>query len=1228
MNKILFNEFLKVYDEDYRIQILLIILKDNKLILNSTQILKAILKNYIINDPYDSLRENISVLSFKENTLINSLNSTNSPVLDEILLNIFEGGIFNYFESRPYTFEDIVFDEPFNTFKYFVNHLECIINKGINYEGNSNLSKLYCIAYIKIYLKYFVTFIKEKKQNAQITNKIVTFICNYTKDGNINFRKVLKIYIFKLFHSLMESFEDFKNFDYKEIGITFHKEFSLWKENNKSQALNYCFLTLDNDLDKNNFNELLKIFENYRFNQFSLDENIMVDKINNYGIDIFICIAINKIISNLGNNDKEADEEITHFLNFTKKIFNGKYECSNNLKNLLFLLFDKNNFIQKIKSKLNKNGRFNTKLFEIILYSFRFCIQSLDAVDIQKKKNLPKKKLLFSSILDNLCYNNIKSCYIPGNDAEDLHLTTLEFIENHLNSNPDNIGCYVCSCGYYYSIQPCGFPTRGSTSTCPVCKLQIGYGERIKIVGYHGLVRRAGHMRIFKDENQHRTCMNRYGDSDENVPNKTLANYKKDVIDKIISEGSTGLCPVSKDYFLQRNKKVRRLNELSFRIINFIVYSHLFFANCLNFITDNTLKNYLVKDMKCIEILEKNWEFIQDLLMQKGIQCIQIFMNLIFKRISELIKNCDYFTKGNIRNIFEGQIEELINKCISEYRNYSIKFITENKNLLNLKNDNFKAIINELSPPTEDVYSPNDYPLFKYFVLTKYSRNKNEFIKKLGPANIYALKYPLLHQYLLDNIDTKKMKFLPNFNDFTNYMVDYYSFRISRDQAKKLVLKNEKIFNEPGFQNKFINFINAWKEIKSEAIKYKCRPEMKPKNLEKDEKFIYFLNDDGELGYGMYIASACQNFITWQNTFLQPIIDNVAQNGILHFFVKNMKRKIPVQSAKINQTLLIEDCFENSILYNNFEDIISTFSRRDIFKEDGKINYLNYNSFIYDFASVEEELGKLLLPGKCLFENEDILNFMTFWSEGLRGGKSDTLSNFYLKYPQKDLDDDEKLIIIKYIKKQKKTDFKSFFGSIQLIIFYLTNNIYKNEENIINMLKKAPQYLKISNDCYKFFEKDGKIFKIEKLMNIYFFIEHLCFKDLSETLQQEYKKEIPEDLKIKIKEKLLKHDNNNNEIISTKYLSAAIRRYISRYLAGKRESVDIDEKRDLSFDLTRIDLWEEKIGKLDNLDELVSSKIGEFKLIVGQAYEFYKLIEEEDLNPIDENKNKIKKAYK
>ena len=100
-----------------------------------------------------------------------------------------------------------------------------------------------------------------------------------------------------------------------------------------------------------------------------------------------------------------------------------------------------------------------------------------------------------------------------------------------------------------------------------------------------------------------------------------------------------------------------------------------------------------------------------------------------------------------------------------------------------------------------------------------------------------------------------------------------------------------------------------------------------------------------------------------------------------------------------------------------------------------------------------------------------------------------------------------------------------------------------------------------------------------------------------------------------------------HEGFTVKQFAAALRRYICRYLAGQRQSVDVGEKRDLTFELSRIDLWEEKIGKLDNLVELLFAYINEFKLNVGQAYELYKLVQDQDLNPMEEMdlKKKLKK---
>ena len=1232
MSKLLFNEFRKVIDKDYRIKILEIMFEknNNNFIIHSSQIIKIIIKIIISNSSNDSLVENFEILYNNESPFISLLNKINNPFFDEIILNIFEGEILYFFKSIPLIKDNyknkepknlrIVFDQSYQIFKTLIDHLELIVmndNKCDNIKY-SNLSKLFSIAYIKIYLSYLVSIMKDMKEKIGKIEDIINFIC---KKRN-KFRNIIKIYILKLFNNLIDDFDQFKNFNFDKCGIHFHKEYSLWNEqlqkNGENLILNYCLMTIDEEKQWDNYIQQKENFDNWKNDSFRNDNNNLIKNINENGIDAFLCIAINYIITLLDYNDVGNKDEFKKFSDSVKQIFNQKYECNQKLKDLLLLFFDYNKFNEKIKSKLIKNDNFNSKLFETLLYSFRFCVQSLDELNIQKG-NKENKKLLFASILDKNCINNINECYIPGNEIpEDLQLTNLELVEKHINHNSSDIGCYVCSCGYYYSIEPCGFPLKGVTSLCPICKLSIGYGEKKVKEGSHSLVRRPGHMRIFKDKQQKENCMKQFHDSEENIPSMIYTQYLREIIQPILNTSKNGLNAITKDYFTKRNKKIRELNELSYRILNYILYSHLFFANCLDYISDDDLKQkYLVKDMGCIEIIEKDWEFIQEILQQKGIQSIQIFMNLIFKRFSDLIKKCEYFEKDQPRNEFEKEVEKLINICLLQYNDYSIRFIKENKRQLELDNYNIKTIINELCPPTEDIYPFKDYPLLKYFVLTKYSK-RDEFIKKLGPSNIYILKYPLLHQYLLENIDTKKLKYLPDFNEFTNYMVDYYSFKISRDDAKNKVLKNEPIFKEQGFTNKFKKFISAWNEIKSKAIKYKCRVPMKPIELSENDRLIYFLNDDGEIGNGMYLAAACQNFITWQNTFLQPIIDSVAQNGILHYFSKNMKKKIPVQNAKINQTLLLEDCFNNSIYYD-LDDIISTYSRRDIFKEDGTINYFNYNSFIYDFESIEEELGKILLPGKCLFDNEDNLNFMTYWSEGYRGGKSDTLSVFYLKYPQKDLNDEEKKYIIDYIEQQrskKNYDFKPILGSMQLIIFYLTNNLYKKDEKIINILSNTRKYLKIEDNCYKLFENEGKNLSLEKLMNVYFFFEHICFRDLVNTLDVSYKKDIEKPLKEEIKSKLYGH--KKNEIYTVSQLAAALRRFISRYLVGERQSFDIDEKTNLTDHLSRIDLWEQKIGKLDDLNVILSLELDEFKLKVGQAYNFYQLLADSDLNPIVE----------
>ena len=87
-------------------------------------------------------------------------------------------------------------------------------------------------------------------------------------------------------------------------------------------------------------------------------------------------------------------------------------------------------------------------------------------------------------------------------------------------------------------------------------------------------------------------------------------------------------------------------------------------------------------------------------------------------------------------------------------------------------------------------------------------------------------------------------------------------------------------------------------------------------------------------------------------------------------------------------------------------------------------------------------------------------------------------------------------------------------------------------------------------------------------------------------------------------------------------MAAAVRRFISRYLVGDRQTTDVNENSELIYQLSRKDLWEEKYGKLDNLDQLISAKMNKFKIKVGQAFSFYEIIGIEDRNSIIIDKDK------
>ena len=1248
LSMILLDEFKKIQYPKFRELILDIILKKDDLIKNCSQIFQIIIENCGIDSDPESMENNIEYIKEEKSAMFQSLNNEKNQFLEEVIMNIFERKITKYFELIPNLKEEelkksyktyyeqnkkgknktgIIFDKSFQFFEETIKTLNSISEGKLpNNEDNRNLLKLYSIVYVKKYLHYLANFIVNNYQELGNTKEIMKLIKNIR---NKHFSKVIKIYIFKLIYNLKKrNYEEFKNFEFKQNGIEFYEEFLEQKNKNAGNImLTYFFLPSKKD-DYKKYNEILEAFNDN--SNFSIDKKNLENLLKKYGLDLFLLVILNKVISDLPL-DKPGTKELHNKLTqYTKSIFNPKKNPQYNeeLSKLLFLFFDSKIYNEKTKPQIcDENDKIDIKIFEALLYGFRFCANSLF---FEKSEKADNKKFLYQSLLSKECKNTIANSMIPGIDnKEDLHITSLDSIKVHFDTFPDSCGCYVCSCGFYFNIDPCGFPTTGRTFNCRICGEKCGWApKRIKDKGApnHGMIKREGHYRIFKDMPQKTSQMNKWGDPDENIPNKLLDEYKSYVYQNFGKIPVPGFNPVDRDYFQKQDKKLRNLSIIGYRLLNFIAYNHLFYTYCLGNVSGEEMNKYLIDNCKILKIIQLDWDLLEAALKEKNISSVQIFLNLIFKDLSILMKKYLISKKDIERINFENDIEKLISQNLKNYSDYSKIYSEENQKLSNSDANSLKTLVTEVIHPSSEIYLENEFPMFKYFNYTNY-KSEQDMMNKMENKD----RYPLIRQLVNDSPDLKNLSYLPAFNEFTNYMVNNYSFKISREDAKKRVLENEEIVNEKDFNKKFGNFLEAWNHIKSKATKYKCRPVMEVKEkFTKKDTLINFLNDESELYYGMYIASACQNFIEWQNTFLQPIVDVNTFNGILNNYMNTIIKKIPVQEAKHDQIVLISESFKKNSKYIDFYDLIYAYSERNIFGENGKINYSDYNNFVYDFETMEEELGKIILPGVCLFEGENELNFVTYWGEGFRGGNSSMITKFYGKYPQKDLEIEEKKEIIHYISNMnklkagknnvKKYDFKDFFGSMQILLFYLTEkSVMDIKEKIVDIITKAPRYLKLTNDCINFFKNEGKNFCLNKIMNLFFYFEHLCFEDLAETLQPEYKALISEDIKNKIIEKLIKK-KKQNDIIPNKNLGSATRRLISRYLAGKVAVTDVEENRDLAFELSRPELWEEKIGNLEDLMDLINDKILEFKLTVGQAYEFYNIIGEDDRNTLNINK--------
>ena len=628
---------------------------------------------------------------------------------------------------------------------------------------------------------------------------------------------------------------------------------------------------------------------------------------------------------------------------------------------------------------------------------------------------------------------------------------------------------------------------------------------------------------------------------------------------------------------------------------------------------------------------------LENSLKSLGIEKTQIFLNMIFDKVIEYMNSLDSVDKQVKLELFEKSIDKYILQLISnsdKINRLNKDYHNLQEEILNYKPQSIKEIIQSNFEPS--IYPQSIFPNIQYFY-TSNIQDFNSFVQKFNSCSDNKRKYALINMLInKDNNLIKNaicLKNLININKFANLLLNIYSYKISRDDAKVRKLSDELSFimnnyndiynssinDNSIFINKYINpFIQSWNQIKDKLFKYNgkiIRDKTKgDKSLEIsiNNPLSNFLVDDSDKSEGLFLASAYESMIEWQNQFIDEIISKNSTSGILNSYIYQLEKEISIQDATQDEIVNINDnTYE--ILY----DLILSSSMRNIFDDkNNKINYKNYNDIIYNYDLIEEELGKIILPGLKRFK-KDKIKMITFLYEGFRGGNSTILVEYNNKYKKRELTEKERNCIDVLKANKNNRVYNDIFSSLQILMNEVIKENYDQNYLLYDIIKKLPKYIILNEDIIKLMDdnyNDKNSFTINSLVSFFEYFEDLCWNQIKKYIPSKYKLEINESTK----QYILNYFNSINQTkkINKKNFTSALRKLISRSISGSHQDIDMKYELKLNMYIKREDLWNYNlVNNKSFIDEI--DAIFKYEILVGHCWELYNILEGEN-NTLEE----------
>ena len=919
---------------------------------------------------------------------------------------------------------------------------------------------------------------------------------------------------------------------------------------------------------------------------------------------------------------------------------------------MIKLLFESEKY-----KEIKENYKIAPKDIEVLLYGYRYC---LNEIANEYKNN--DKDYIYLSLYDQYKLDYLDEKFYPGSDTnEEPYYELYNQIENHFREKP-NQGCYICLCekGYYHSV-PSGFPGYHEINLkCPKCGKDIGAkeiyyeekdekGDKVKLYKIYETINRENYIRIFKDKDEIDTLnldRDKY-DKIKVLNHMIKEDFKARYIIPLYNK-EKGLHKINKNNYKKENRKIRNLSQISYRLLCYILYSHLFFSKL--YTDSDDLNNYLPEGMTWFNTIKECFQLLKKELEKNDITQVEIFMNFVFKDLFKKLHGKECINNYEDLITFENELDKIILEKLNKVKEEINKYKESEKKILK-DPKSWIALLKEIYD--KNSYDFIKYPYYEHFYYTayldeEYIDNKLEIMDKN--------EYPILSKYMeKKNQEKNKDKYSLNnlkiFNKVLNLFSEEYSNKITREKAESTIIKESDIYAKNTEDNQILieDFIKLYNSLGEEDENGKTI------ELNIDKNFIcdFLLIDDYK--YGKSYKKIYKTFIKKQNEELEELLNQKIKLGI---FNDNCKNRISVQQIKDDEifTFKIPKKF-------NFISVLCESSYRKVI--DTK-NYENYNEYEINMHLIESTMTDLLLKNKKLLNDE--LIGCKYNNEVFTYEITDLIHSF--KYRNMSLSIDDKVSIYNYIKANDGNNkkYQTIIDDFITLIKHL-NKSKKEENNQINENTKIcdidiiKTLKNISNDFKNIFDINKDIV-VNKIPNLFDYYLKLIFKYIKKDMEKyqekkEIKKEDDKNKKVKEKNEGKKGEEKEKEnikektkiyldekiinkleeifkeediIITKKSLASAIRLFISLVLYREKE-IDKDKKikanrKNIIDYLNEKELWETKIyndGKFENYLEKIKSVNIKIKEILW-VYNY--LAENEDVTFEKEVKEHIDKKNK